>query len=65
MIGLGRVSGNRMVDMQLSNNKLIDRGIKMVAAQLNLPYKKAAELLEQSGSVRKAVEAGKLLRKKK
>ncbi|HYG51481.1 MAG TPA: N-acetylmuramic acid 6-phosphate etherase, partial [Flavobacteriales bacterium] len=56
MVKLGRVKGNRMVDMQLSNNKLIDRGTKMVMETLNLDYEKANELLKKHGSVRKAIE---------
>ncbi len=56
MIKLGRVKGNKMVDMQLSNNKLVDRGTKMVQAELNISYDQAAELLEKFGSVRKAVD---------
>ncbi len=59
MIKLGRVKGNRMVDMQLSNNKLIDRGTRMVMEALDIPYEKANELLTRTGSVRKAVEAGR------
>ncbi len=59
MIKLGRVKGNKMVDMQLSNNKLVDRGTLMVAKELKIPYKKANELLLKYGSVRKAIEAGK------
>lgn len=57
MIKLGRVKGNRMVDMQLSNNKLIDRGTKMVMDELKTDYETANELLKKHGSVRKAVEA--------
>lgn len=57
MIRLGRVKGNRMVDMQLSNDKLVDRGTKMVMAETNLSYEKARELLQKHGSVRLAVEA--------
>ncbi len=57
MIRLGRVKGNRMVDMQLSNNKLIDRGTHMVMETTGLDYETANRLLEQHGSVRKAVEA--------
>lgn len=56
MIKLGRVKGNRMVDMQLSNIKLVDRGTKMVMNELNVDYDKAKELLLANGSVRKAVE---------
>ncbi len=59
MIKLGRVKGNRMVDMQLSNNKLIDRGTKMVMDELKVDYETANELLKKFGSVRKAVEGGK------
>lgn len=57
MIKLGRVVGNRMVDMQLSNNKLVDRGTKMVMDELAISYEKANELLIKYGSVRKAVES--------
>ena len=53
MIKLGRVKGNRMVDMQLSNNKLIDRGTRMVMDALNIQYEEANALLKQHGSVRK------------
>ncbi len=56
MIGLGRVKGNRMVDMQLSNNKLVDRGTTMVMNELKIDYQQAQELLQKHGSVRKAVE---------
>lgn len=59
MIKLGRVVGNKMVDMQLSNDKLIDRGTKMVMEQLNISYENAHSLLLQFGSVRKAVESKK------
>ena len=57
MIKLGRVKGNKMVDMQLSNNKLVDRGVKMIMGEIDVTYEQAAELLEKHGSVRKAVEA--------
>jgi N-acetylmuramic acid 6-phosphate etherase len=56
MIKLGRVQGNKMVDMQLSNHKLIDRGVKMVMDATGADEQTAAELLEQFGSVRKAVD---------
>ncbi len=59
MIQLGRVKGNRMVDMQLSNNKLTDRGTKMVMNELGIDYDKANELLKKFGSVRKAVNSVK------
>lgn len=57
MIKLGRVVGNKMVDMQLSNNKLVDRGTKMVMNQLQVDYETANELLLKYGSVRKAVNS--------
>jgi N-acetylmuramic acid 6-phosphate etherase len=58
MILLGRVEDNKMVNMQLSNEKLVDRGIKMVMQELKLnDYQKAKELLLKNGSVRKAVMA--------
>jgi len=57
MIQLGRVQGNKMVDMQLSNNKLVDRGTKMLMQELNIDQEQAAQLLEKYGSVRKAVNA--------
>ncbi|WP_316804594.1 N-acetylmuramic acid 6-phosphate etherase [Pedobacter nototheniae] len=57
MVQLGRVVGNKMVDMQLTNNKLVDRGTQMVMDELNINYDEAANLLNQYGSVRKAVEA--------
>lgn len=56
MIRLGRVKGNRMVDMQLSNNKLIDRGTKMVMEATGKTFEEANELLKKYGSVRKAIE---------
>ncbi|HEV7232139.1 MAG TPA: N-acetylmuramic acid 6-phosphate etherase [Bacteroidia bacterium] len=56
MIKLGRVKGNRMVDMQLSNNKLVDRGTRMIMDKLSLPYEEAERLLKESGSVRKAID---------
>lgn len=55
MIKLGRVQDNRMVDMQLSNNKLVDRGTKMIVEKSNLSYEEAKELLLKSGSVRAAI----------
>lgn len=56
MIKLGRVKGNRMVDMLLTNDKLIDRGTKMVMEKTGLEYDHAKELLLEKGSVRKAIE---------
>ncbi|MNJ91400.1 N-acetylmuramic acid 6-phosphate etherase [compost metagenome] len=59
MIRLGRVKGNKMVDMQLTNHKLVDRGTQMVMDELHIDYDKAADLLLRHGSVRKAVEASR------
>lgn len=59
MIRLGRVKGNKMVDMQLTNNKLVDRGTRMVMEELGLPQNEAERLLKEFGSVRKAVESRK------
>lgn len=56
MIQLGKVKGNRMVDMQLSNSKLVDRGAKMIMDEIFVTYDKAAALLTTHGSVRKAVD---------
>ena len=55
MIKLGKVKGNKMVDMQLSNNKLVDRGTKMIMKELGVNYETAHSLLEKYGSVRNAV----------
>jgi N-acetylmuramic acid 6-phosphate etherase len=55
MIKLGRVKGNKMVDMQLSNNKLVDRGVKMIMDETGVSYEEAEKLLTDHGSVRKAV----------
>ena len=56
MIKLGRVKGNKMVDMALSNSKLIDRGVRFVSDELNIGYSEAEKLLNQSNSVREAIE---------
>lgn len=56
MIKLGHVKGNKMVDMQLTNNKLVDRGTRMIMDELQIPQAEAEKLLKQHGSVRKAVE---------
>lgn len=56
MIQLGKVKGNKMVDMQLSNDKLVDRGVKMIMGEIPVDYEKASQLLKEFGSVRKAVE---------
>ena len=58
MIQLGRVEDNKMVNMQLTNEKLVDRGVKMLMERLKLnDYNKAKDLLLKYGSVKKAAEA--------
>ena len=57
MIQLGRVKGNRMVNMQLTNAKLVDRGTRMIVDELHLDYDQAQRLLLAHGSVKKAVDA--------
>jgi N-acetylmuramic acid 6-phosphate etherase len=57
MIRLGHVQGNRMVDMQPTNHKLVDRGAKMIAAELGVTEAEAEALLKKYGSVRKAIES--------
>lgn len=59
MIRLGRVKGNKMVDMQLSNHKLVDRGVRMVMTESGADEATAAKLLEEFGNVRQAIEAYK------
>ena len=56
MIHLGKVEGNKMVNMQLSNDKLWKRGIRMIQDEINVSKKDARGLLEKHGSVRKAIE---------
>lgn len=56
MIRLGRVKGNKMVDMQLTNHKLVDRGTRMIMDELGIDQQKAEALLREHGSVRKAVD---------
>lgn len=56
MIQLGHIKDNKMVDMQLSNQKLIDRGAIMIQNELQLSYEVSKELLLKYGSVRKAIE---------
>ncbi|MEJ6505266.1 MAG: N-acetylmuramic acid 6-phosphate etherase [Crocinitomicaceae bacterium] len=57
MIQLGHVKGNKMVDMQLSNNKLVERGTRMVSEALEIEKKEAKDLLIKHGSVRAAINA--------
>ena len=56
MIKIGRVKGNKMINMQLSNKKLVDRGTRMIIEELGLPYDEAETLLLQHGSVKKATD---------
>ena len=56
MIKLGKVKGNKMVDMHLSNKKLVDRGTKMLMQEIGVEYETANDLLNQFGSVRNAVD---------
>jgi len=56
MIQLGKIKGNKMVDMQLSNNKLVDRGIRMIMSETTLNYKDSNKLLKELGSVRKVID---------
>ena len=59
MIQLGRVEDNKMVNMQLSNEKLVDRGVKMVMEKKGITdYETARKLLLEHGSVKKAIDAG-------
>lgn len=56
MIRLGRVKGNKMVDMQLANNKLVDRAEKMLMNELKISLDEAKKLLQKHKSVRKSIE---------
>ncbi len=56
MIQLGHIKGNKMVDMQLSNNKLVDRGVRMIMNEINITQKEAKNLLDKFGSVRLAIK---------
>ena len=60
MIGLGHVKGNKMIDMQLSNHKLVARGVKMIQDTIAVDEATAKNLLEKYGSVRKAVDGFQL-----
>ena len=56
MVQLGKVQGNKMVNMQLSNEKLVDRGVKMIMELKGMDYKKAESLLLKHGSVKKVLD---------
>ena len=57
MVKLGKVKGNKMVDMQLANNKLIDRAEKILMEELKIDLTKAKALLKENKSVRKSLES--------
>jgi len=57
MIRLGKVKGNKMFDMQLTNEKLVDRAVRMIIDELNISPEEAEALLKEHGSVRASVEA--------
>lgn len=57
MIRLGKVKGNKMVDMQLTNEKLVNRALNMIIDELNISPEEAQALLDEHGSVRAAIEA--------
>ena len=59
MIKLGKVKGNKMVDMQLSNTKLIDRGVRFVSDELDISYSEAEKRVEKYKSVRQAIDSYK------
>lgn len=59
MIKIGRVQGNKMVNMQLSNIKLVDRGVRFLVEELKISYSEAEQLLKKYGSVKNALEATK------
>ena len=59
MIQIGRVKGNKMVDMKMTNAKLQDRGIQMIINELNIDYTIAKGLLDQYQNVRLAIESFK------
>ncbi len=59
MIKLGRVKGNKMVDMLLTNDKLVDRGVRMIMDELKTDQATAEKLLKEHGAVRKAIDSQK------
>jgi N-acetylmuramic acid 6-phosphate etherase len=59
MIKMGRVKGNKMINMQLTNKKLIERGTRMIVEEMNIPSENAREILLKYGSVKKALDAFK------
>jgi len=63
MIRLGKIKGNKMVDMQLANNKLVKRGEKIIKSELDVTNSKAKELLKRTKNVRRAIESFKKTKK--
>ena len=61
MIKMGRIKGNKMIDMQLTNNKLINRAENILIDELKISHSQASELLSSTGSVRKSIEKNKLI----
>jgi len=57
MIRIGRVKGNKMVNMQMTNSKLVDRGTRYIMEGLGVDYSVAEQLLKKHGSVKKALDA--------
>ena len=57
MIRIGRVKGNKMVNMQMTNTKLVDRGTRYIMEGLGLAYEEAEALLKKHGSVKKVLDA--------
>jgi len=57
MIGLGRVKGNKMVDMQMANLKLIERGVTMIMEELGISEEEARERLQELGTVRAVIQS--------
>ena len=62
MIKLGRIKGNRMVNMELTNEKLIDRGTRMIVDSLHIPYEEARKLLLKFGSVRRVIDVSRMVK---
>ena len=61
MIKMGRIKGNKMIDMQLTNNKLINRAENILIDELKISHYQASKLLSSTGSVRKSIEKNKLI----
>ena len=59
MIRIGRVKGNKMVNMQLTNEKLVDRGTRYLVEELKIDFAEAEKLLKKYGSVKNAIDASR------